>query len=260
MQLIDTNQYHLIMSQLGLTYNEAEVYLYLLNHGESGGSLIFNDLKLDKSSFYRAIKGLSLKNLIYTLGEERNRQFGANQVTELEKLLGDQEKKLTQAKKAYAELPQIIEAYVGSRYKQKNIFVIRDSAGYDRYLNMRLDCRSKLIRDISGQATASAFYDNYDEVMADFIAKRIKAGIFLRQLSKRDDVGEKWDKTSKELNKEVRILPSSFEHQAVFAAWDETAVFFSKDRGSLIGVAIEDPLITQLLVSMFDVIWEISTA
>lgn len=251
-----TRAYHPTMAQLGFTYNEAEIYLYLVKHGESPGPEIFSALKLDKSSFYRSVKSMIHKGILYAIGEERNRKFGANSVDQLEKLVEAEEIKVAQAKKAISILPQLIQDYTGSRYQRKNITVINDANTYNKFLYDRLKCKSKLIRDLSGQQTASVYYDNYDEVMADFISKRAKAGIFVRQLTRVDELGEKWDKTSVAMNKEVRVLPATFKHEAVFAAWDDNSVFFSKDRGNLVGVAIKDELITQLVCSMFDYIWE----
>lgn len=256
MQLTDTKAYHPTMAQLGFTYNEAEIFLYLVKHGETPGPEIYSELKLDKSSFYRSVNSMTHKGIVYVIGEERNRKFGANSVDQLEKIVEEEERKVIQAKKALSRLPKLMQEYAGSRYQRKNITVINDTNTYNKYLYDRLKCKSKLIRDLSGQQTASVYYKNYDEVMADFINKRAKAGIFVRQLTRADELGERWDKTSVAMNKEVRVLPASFEHRAVFAAWDDTSVFFSKDRGNLIGVAIKDELITELVCAMFDFIWE----
>ncbi len=257
MKLTGTMQYHPLMSKLGFTYNEAEVFLYLTKNGESLGPEIYPDLEMDKSSFYRAVSSLISKKMIYAIGEERNRRFGANPISSLEEMINHEEVKLNQAKEAFSQLPRIIDGYIGTRYHQKNITVIKDAETYNYYLYSRLQCKSKLVRDLSGNTTAAVYYDNYNQVMKDFISKRAKAGILLHQLTTSDDIGV-WDVTSKKMNKEVRILPKKFKHQAVFAAWDETSVFFSKDRGNLIGVAIKDQLITQLLCSMFDAIWDVS--
>ena len=109
---------------------------------------------------------------------------------------------------------------------------------------------------MSGRVNAAVFFDDYDKAMADYIERRAKAGIFLRQLSHPDQMDNIWDKSSKKFNKEVRLLPKGFSTEAVFAAWDDKSAFFSKDAGKLIGVVIEDPLITNVLISMFDFIWD----
>lgn len=100
---------HYLLKQVGLTYNEAKVYLYLLQIGTKLGADIHTDLKMDKSSCYRALNNLTEKNLIYAVGEERNRQFTANPPDHIDALVQAEEQKLLQTKKSLAEFQKQIQ-------------------------------------------------------------------------------------------------------------------------------------------------------
>lgn len=254
MQLKDTNL-HYLLKQVGLTYNEAEVYLYLLQMGTKLGAAIHSDLKLDKSSCYRALNNLTEKNLIYAVGEERNRQFTANPPEHVEALVRAEEQKLLQTKKSLNEFQTLIKQYTKNHYQDKNVTIITTEAGHKQYMEARLKCISKLIRELGGRSTASQYLSNYDEHVAEHIAKRVKAGIFLRQLVPFGEIDEIWEKSSHEMNKEARELPENFQAPASFSVWDDMVAINSKEKGNHIGVMIKDPLIATLMTSMFDHIW-----
>lgn len=254
MQPHDTNL-HYLLGQIGLTLNEAQVYLYLLSSKDVEGTQIYSDLRMDKSSCYRALNTLIQRELIIAVGEERNRLFSAAPLKKLDDLVENEESKLKQTKIALSQIKQSLDTYLSQRYHNRRIKIINDSEGYYRYFEARLHCQSKLIRDMSGRMNSEIYFKDYDQVMADYIGRRVKMNIFLRQLSHPDQVDTKWDKTSRELKKEVRLLPNDFQTEAVFSVWDDKSAVFSKEEGKIIGVVIEDPLISDLLISMFDYIW-----
>lgn len=255
MQLKDTNL-HYLLKQVGLTYNEAEIYLYLLQVGTRFGANIHPDLKMDKSSCYRALNNLTEKNLIYAVGEERNRQFTANPPDHVEALVRLEEKKLLQTKKSLNEFQTLIKRYTKERYQDKNITIITNEAGHRQYMEARLKCESKLIRELGGRTTAATYVPDYDEYMTDYISRRVKEGIFLRQLTPYGEIDDKWEKTSQELNKEARELPKNFSADASFSVWDSSIYLASKEKGEQIGVMINDQLIANLMNSMFNYIWD----
>lgn len=255
MQLQDTNL-HYLLNQVGLTYNEAKVYLYLLNSGTRLGPEIYGDLMLDKSSCYRALKSLIEKNLVYKVGEERNQEFCANPSEHLETLVRHEEKKLAATKQALAQFQTTLKTHYKELYKNKNVTVITTEAGRRQYMESRLRCKSKLIRDLSGRSTSAVYYPDYDAYMADFIARRVKAGVFLRQLTPYGEIDDKWERTSPEMLKEARELPQDFIANASLGVWDDVVSLSSKDQGQQIGVMIHDPIIANLMISMYDFIWD----
>lgn len=254
MQLKNTNLDYLL-SQLGLTLNESRVYLYLLQFGTSLGNEIIASLQIDKSSCYRAIHSLIQKNLVCKAGEERNQQFSPNPPEYLQQLVVAAQQKLDATKLALSKIEQIIPEYIGQNYKNKHITVITSPEGYSAYMEARLESKSKLIRDLSTRTTAAPFYSNYDVSMLDYVSRRVKAGIFLRQLGQNLDHNSKWDKTSKALLKEVRPLPPGFVAPAVFSSWDDYSALFSISQNKITGFMVRDSLITELLNSFFDAIW-----
>lgn len=247
---------HYLLEQVGLTYNEAEIYTYLLEYGQRLGAEIYGDLQMDKSSCYRALKALIEKNLVYKVGEERNQQFNANPPEHLEALVRQEETRLITVRKAFSQFEDLAKQYFEKGAGNKNVTVITTEAGRRQYMESRLRCKSKLIRDLSGRETSAIYYPDYDAYMADFITRRVKAGIFLRQLNPFGDTDGKWERTSKEMMKEARELPKNFEAPATFGVWDDVVSLSSKERGQQIGVMIRDPLIATLMTSIFDYIWE----
>jgi hypothetical protein len=145
---------------------------------------------------------------------------------------------------------------LGSQYLDKNVTVIEGEEGYKLYIEGRLRCKNKLIRDLSGRISGSSFFDDYDSYMKGYISRRVKVGIWLNQLVPYGEMDDKWDRSSKEMYKEARELPKGFEPNAVMSTWDDKSAFISKEGKSIIGFVVKDRLITAMMNSMFDFLWE----
>jgi sugar-specific transcriptional regulator TrmB len=258
MQLRPTKDIHALTAELGLTRNESEVYVYLLTQKSVSGNSIYLHLGLDKSSVYRALHSLHQKNLVYWIGEERNRQFSANPPETLLQLAQQKLDTLTDTKEQMAHFIKNLSSLAGNEYLKKNITVLDGIEGYSQFLEKRLDCETGLIRDISGRTTAASYFDDYDAYMSWYINKRVEKNIFLRQLVPYGSIDSKWERSSKEMRKEARELPKDFEAEVVFSSWDNNMGFFSKEKGTMIGFIVKDQLIVNLMNSMFDMIWNLS--
>jgi sugar-specific transcriptional regulator TrmB len=255
MQLNDTKDIHALTAELGLTLNESEVYFFLMRHGLTLGADIYTQLGMDKSSCYRALHALREKGLVYKVGEERNQQFGASDLEMLFGLIESKKHALEKMEKGLQRAIEELKNNLSGQYSKKNITVIDGEVGYKLYMEMRLRSKEALIRELSGRIAAEQHFDNYDGYMKDYIKRRVKKGIWLNQLVPFGELDSKWERSSKTMMKEARELPSGFEAGAVLSTWDDKTGFFSKEGNVLIGFVLKDPLISNLMNSVFDFIW-----
>jgi sugar-specific transcriptional regulator TrmB len=261
MQPWATKDIHQLTGKLGLTLNESEVYVFLVKKGLASGTEVYEQLSMDKSSAYRALKSLAEKNLVFKVGEERNQQFGANPPEYLLEQFEVKRTELAESKEKLAGIFEELEDFAKQSYLRKNITILEGNEGYTKFLESRLKPGVELIREIGTRSDIERYFggaEKYDEYMRRYIKRRVEMGIYLRALISLRDEDDYLDITDKKWLKQVRVLPSSMKLGSLLTTWQDHTGFFSMEKGTIICVTIKDRLITQLINSLFEVVWEIS--
>jgi len=253
---------------LGLTENEAKIYVYLLKRGLALGADIHQDNQLDKSSAYEALSNLQRKGLIYTLGQKRNQKFAAVAVEKLLEIVDEKEKELQSVKSDLGELISNLEEYAKQSYNSKQIKIIQGSEAFKTWAFARISGgKGSTVREISSNLVQEKFlnsraeYINYSAV--DMPKQRIKYGVNLKAMLQQQDLDSyselnSIEQTNPKLLKEVRLLPAApdFIIPCSLVTYTEHTALMRKYEGEFLGIEITDKLITGLLNSMFDFIWK----
>lgn len=85
-----------VLNELGLSINEAKIYLTLLDIGKSPVSIISKKSKIYRSNAYESLKKLILKGLVSSLELNGVHNYKASNPTNLHQLLKEKENKLNQ--------------------------------------------------------------------------------------------------------------------------------------------------------------------
>lgn len=251
------DQLHELTQNLGLSLNESEIYILLLNQGQMTAADIISQTNIDKTGVYRTLSSLSSKNLIYSLGQERNRVYAANPFQEVLKLADDQIKVLKNSKSQLETIFTNLAKYKHNQY-EKNITIYEGENGYKRFIESRL-IPNTLIREIGAKSNIQTYFQSvaaYEDYMLNsYIPQRLKNNCFLKGLMPVSERGDQIEKTNSRFKKEVHILPKSFLLPAVITTWESHIGFYSQEQGTIICVSIKDPLVTSVFNQLFDYIW-----
>ena len=261
MLLNTTKDFHQLTQQVGLTLNESKVYLFLSTSGLNTGSEIFQGLNLDKSSTYRAINSLIKKNLVYSIGEERNQQFGANSSDTIFSLIDHKQKELDETKHQLKTITQELTQYTRDKYKQDHITVFQGIEGFKQWNNTRLEYSDTVIRELSQREALILFFESeyqYEKYMRAYIKKRISNNISIRVLCGKNSAEDEFDVTSKKLLKEVRTIKTNFDADATLSTWRNKTGFISFNQGSPLAIIIKDKFITSIINTLYDTLWNVS--
>ena len=66
-----------VLQEMGLTENEARVYLFLLEHGQSNVSALVRTLPIHRVNLYDLLKRLIEKGLVSFVFEGRSKKYAA---------------------------------------------------------------------------------------------------------------------------------------------------------------------------------------
>lgn len=244
------------LEQLGLTKNEVRVYTYLLRVDEAEGSTIKSVLNLDKSSTYRSLRELEGKGLIYRIGESRNQKFVAYPAKRILELQLKQERKLRQNRNEIKQFLGDVKKYAKKNYKSSNIQVYEGSEGYIAWNDARLYKPGSTVREMTTRRAFAHHLTDYYSYMRKYVKKRVYKKIHMRVLFDNSEENDHIDITSDELLKEVRQLNQDLKLDAIMSTFGTKSGFYSGTGKAAMGIIINDTLITNLLCSMYDVLWE----
>lgn len=246
------------LEKLGLTKNEISIYLYLLRVGEANPQAVISESALDRSTAYRALKGLLAKGLIFPIGNARGLKYYSDNGRNLRKLQEDFEKEVTQNRIALDTILNNIEKISAEKYKFNNIEIFEGQEGYESFMYERIKHPNIVIREIITDQSAKMFPRDYAKFINKYRNDRIKKRISIKLLKDKLAIDSPVNKKIQEL-KEVRRIPANLDTtNMAFATFDTRCGFYSTKSNQFWGIIINDSLITTFLNGMFDFIWESS--
>jgi sugar-specific transcriptional regulator TrmB len=248
---------HKVLTSIGLSDNEIEVYILLLEEGTKSGNEIVTDLKLEKSSVYKALKSLSVQNLITSTGSVRSQKFSASSKESVLAVFKKRSDEITRAGTIFANVFSESEKYTSDKYVGDSIKVYSGLGAATRYHKALLGSNTTFLKTLAStqvqhNVVGSA---NYVEVNSWFIDERVSKGIAVNVLFDSTSVPDEYDVTTPPLLKECRQLPLSLNLPSIMTIANGKVFFSTTKRNKFWGISIEDETIAILLNSIYDLMW-----
>ena len=250
-----------LLATIGLTKNEADVYLTFLKHKQKTAAEIARILHMDKSSCYRAVEDLVRKGLLLTVPKKRGTTHTAVSPEVLKELY---HQKIFALKTQESELDRLVKQLLTQDENRRNTFIkvetgieaIRD--GMDQNLEAAIHS-DKMIKEFY-RLSFPYFQDaEHAKWVNEFLKRRVAAGVSIRQIVDFADVStfDPIMKTDKKLLKEIHLMPPEMKGlYGVRVSGDITNIIsFDKDK-NYIDITIKDTYVTLLMNSLFDFMWE----
>ncbi len=98
------------LTKLGLLESESKVYLALLKLGQSSAGKIAKETKLNRNSVYKALQKLIEQGLVSYVIKANTKEYNASNPAQIEKLIQDREKELSELKKQIPKYREIFES------------------------------------------------------------------------------------------------------------------------------------------------------
>lgn len=239
---------------IGLTKNEAELYLLTLNLGEATAADIARSSKLKRPTTYKTLDSLEAKSLLLKLKGRKKTTYQPAPPSTLLELAEKRQEELKRSELTLKTLlPHLTSAYTLS-VDRPIVKVFEGVEGLKKIYMETLEDAQPILSFLQTQEVDPEMYKwlttKYVEKRA---AKKIPAKVIV--------ASGKWSKEYKEQDiKEDRfskIVDSTkfpFQHEVMI--FGDKVAFVNYKRGeNLIGIIIHHPQIAQTMKAIFDLSW-----
>lgn len=252
---------HPILQELGLTENEAQVYLAFLANPDVTAASIARKLDMDKSSCYRAVESLTDRQLLLVSPKKRGSTYQAVDPRQLRNLLSSKRQEIElQSRTLDAYVDRLLRDHDLPDSYKTNVRIERGEQAVKKMMLDRLESEPSMIREtwMSGNPIISS--PEYESFVRAYAKVRIKKGIFLKGLydePKQSPMYPELLKSSNEYLKEVRLWPSQeLTGNKSFTIYSEKVSFLTYREDDIVVITIHEPLLAELMREMFDYIWK----
>ncbi|KKT35755.1 MAG: Transcriptional regulator, TrmB [Parcubacteria group bacterium GW2011_GWA2_44_12] len=236
------------LSQFGLTHNQSNVYLALLELGEAKTQDIAKRAKILRTTAYEVLEQLKAIGLATVSYRKGVRVYIGESPKKLDQLLDAKKKTI------HDVLPELESLYNISGFKPKMRYY-EGIEGYKTVYGDTLNVTSKrLYAILSMQDLLDTVGENY---MDGYIQRRISAGIHLSVIrSETKDIKPIWPDDPKYLRM-LRYAPSGFIFPLTMYIYDNKVSLMSSKHENF-GMIIESHEFMETQKALFDVLWSAS--
>lgn len=236
-----------ILKDLGLTENEAGVYLAALSLGSSSILEIANIAEIKRTTVYSVIESLKIKGLLSEELKGWKKYFVPESPEKLEKVL---EEKRNNFKKSLPEFlalhnlkgkDSVIKYYEGLE-SVKNVYdeLLREIQAHEDYL-------------VIGEQ--NDWYNLDPKFFQSFIEARSKLPINIRLLFTDSQMAREHQELEKNYNEKIKILPKNTTLTTNLIITPEKVVIHQL-TSPIMAMVIENPSIVQMHREQFEIIWK----
>jgi len=245
------------LNLLGLTDNQAEIYLLLLKQGLTSLLELSRRTTINRTTIYRIVEDLKQLNLVEEVLDDRGAKVKAVQPENLQLLLTQKETELTGLKNNLSDLINDLSAIKDQPSPSTQVVYFRGQSGLKQLLWNILKTK--------GESVGYGYADWNQSVGKEFAeklrAERVKRQIFDREIQNTDQAGpmSEWTKI-KDYGQvyQARFLPRKIidiKHDTYI--YNDVFAFFNFIGDELFGIEIHNQEIAKTQKQIFEVLWKI---
>lgn len=237
------------LEYIGFSEKEISVYLALLEIGKGTVTQISRKAGINRPTGYHILASLSSRDLVKISGKEPKQEYVAESPDQIEKFLQkkieEDQKKINEAKKIIPELKSIHN--IADRPK---VFFYEGESGLEKVYEDTLTSHEP----IRGYATVDDMHTGLKNYFPEYYKRRAKAGIAIRAITPRTEIGIERKSHDKEELREMALVPvekyyfhpeiNIYDNKVMIASWREK-----------LGVIIESEEIADAMKKIYELAW-----
>lgn len=233
------------LEELGLSKQEARVYLALLEHGECSASSLAKITSLQRTTAYAILKNLVRQGFVISSIVRRGQVFRA----EKPQLLAHYyEKRL----RSFVEGIPFLETLEKQQIKTAGLRFIETPSELKRFYQTIL--REYRGRSYVAMGNSNAWQGIEPEFFVEFRKERARAKIQTRLLLTADS--DQTSPTDPTLLREIKFLPKKYTFQSTIDIFDDKILIVSPEQTAL-AVVIAVPAMVDIFSSVFELLWDV---
>ncbi len=243
-----------LLSQVGLSKNEAQIYEIMLKLGKIPASKIFTNLSQKRTTVYAVLEELIKKGLVEKDDSQPVAEFRAKHPYTLKEMIDTQVQSIKTAEnKLDAVLPDFISFYNQSQ-KRPGIVFYEGIAGIKKIHQNILTEQKEILAYVYINKEVDKILANYWE---SYYKTRIKNNIHVRAVSPNNSDGKQYKKNDEKELRETRLIPEDqFPITIEKNICGNKVAYLSLQPNELLGVMIESAEIAKTEKSIFELVWK----
>ncbi|MBP6945042.1 hypothetical protein KBD61_04205 [Patescibacteria group bacterium] len=233
------------LQDMGLSEQEAAIYLILLKTGGLPASLAAKEVGLRRTTAYAILKGLAQKGFVEVFIKRGRQIFIAEKP---QHIAGYFEKKL----KAFTEGIPLFESLEKKHIQTTGVRFIETVDELKRFYTGIL--REYRHKSYAAMGNSNAWQGLDPTFFIQFRKDRAAAGIHTRILLSSDS--HETNPKEHNLLREVKFLPAKYLFKSTIDIFDDKVLIISPDQSSL-AIVIAVPAMVDIFRSTFDMIWDV---
>jgi len=236
-----------VIESVGLDQKESQLYLAGLQLGSAPASEYASRSGLNRITTYNYLEALSKRGVFTAVKKERGKWYTPIKPEEL----------ALEARKNVDALERLLpelRSLQGSEHRKPHVRFYEGWEGVKRVYEDTLTAQSELL-NYANSAIVRANWENYDE---DYVAKRVKSGIYLRGIAPDDEAGREVQKMDKYCHREIRLVPGDeFDFNNEIKIYDNKVaiISFGHELEDAFGVIIESKEVAETQRQIFGMAW-----
>lgn len=249
------------IGKLGLSDKEARVYYYLLDTGGGYPSKVALETKLNRSTVYKLLTGLSIKGLASEIQHGKKIFYQAEPLRKLERYVDYQIERAEQSKQAALDLMPELEKVFAHAENPKVSFYKGKEQVLEAYLrHVQVDKPYKMTAFANVQDIKKFLPP---KVFTFYKKEKERIGITARGITSSHPYSYQFQKDThsgirKNIWPDLRFIPEDiFPFPAEITMFDNNKVSIIKfEEQNPIAIIIEDKMVHDMMNMLFEVIWK----
>ena len=237
------------LEYIGFSEKEVQVYLALLSLGKGTVTEISRKASINRPTAYHILASLSAKELVKVSGKEPKQEYVAESPDQIEKLLvkkiEEDQKFINEARKIIPELKSIHNVV-----DRPKVFFYEGEEGLEKVYEDTLTSHEP----IRAYATVDDMHTGLKNYFPEYYKRRAKAGISIRSITPKTEIGIERKKHDKEESREMALVPADkyyfspeiniYDNKVMIASWREK-----------LGIIIESAEIADAMKKIYELAW-----
>lgn len=247
------------LSRLGLTAEECQIYLALMEKGTTTAQNLSLETAIPKTTIYRRLANLEKNALVEEIVEENTTLYRAAPPELLNLLVT---KKEEEAKTLRQELPEITQALLGSYGNTDSgtrVLFYRGQEGIEQMAWNTLRCKEKTLRgysyrtfeEIVGRKFAEKFRDEF--AFTGIKARDLYSAEYLKSLNEVGQHNQDWPNWQSRY-----ISPKILDVQHQMDTYDDVLSIYHWHNDEVFGVEIYNQAVANMQKQIFEVLWKMA--
>ncbi|PIP27175.1 MAG: hypothetical protein COX30_03245 [Candidatus Moranbacteria bacterium CG23_combo_of_CG06-09_8_20_14_all_39_10] len=234
-----------ILENYGLEKKQAQLYLICLELGSASAYKIAKRAGLPRSTCYEVLEFLWEKDLVSIFYKKKVKIFNAEDPQNVIALAKEKIELFEEA------IPQFAALYGNVKIKPATRFY-QGKDGMKIILEEMLKDRGK---EILSFGSAKDYVEYLESYWPRFLEKRLKNKILIRSILRESPEAKIRKELGVQQLREVKILPSKYEHHGLTVIWSNKVAMFSFQKNEM-ALVIESQEIAQTQKVMFNFMWD----